>query len=62
MGYAGQISLGQAGFFAIGGYTAAFLSTVDLSAAGVAPGHRAGSPGSGSWSARPDLYGGRRWG
>ena len=32
MGYAGQISLGQAGFFAIGGYTAAFVSTVDLSA------------------------------
>jgi branched-chain amino acid transport system permease protein len=30
MGYAGQISLGQAGFFAIGGYTAAVLTTVDL--------------------------------
>lgn len=27
MGYAGQISLGQAGFFAIGGYTAATLTT-----------------------------------
>jgi branched-chain amino acid transport system permease protein len=27
MGYAGQISLGHAGFFAIGGYTAAVLST-----------------------------------
>ena len=27
MGYAGQISLGHAGFFAIGGYTAAFLTT-----------------------------------
>jgi branched-chain amino acid transport system permease protein len=27
MGYAGQISLGQAGFMAIGGYTAAFLAT-----------------------------------
>jgi branched-chain amino acid transport system permease protein len=32
MGYAGQISLGQAGFFAIGGYTQAFLTTVNLSA------------------------------
>lgn len=31
MGYAGQISLGQAGFFAIGGYTTAFLTTIDLS-------------------------------
>ena len=33
MGYAGQISLGQAGFFSIGGYTAARLTTIDLSAA-----------------------------
>jgi branched-chain amino acid transport system permease protein len=30
MGYAGQISLGQAGFFAIGGYTTATLTTVNL--------------------------------
>ena len=30
MGYAGQISIGQAGFFAIGGYTTATLSTVNL--------------------------------
>jgi branched-chain amino acid transport system permease protein len=30
MGYAGQASMGQAGFFAIGGYTAAFLTTLDL--------------------------------
>jgi branched-chain amino acid transport system permease protein len=30
MGYAGQISLGQAAFFAIGGYTTAVLSTVNL--------------------------------
>lgn len=29
-GYAGQISLGQAGFFAIGGYTSAYLTTVNL--------------------------------
>jgi branched-chain amino acid transport system permease protein len=31
MGYAGQISLGQAGFFAIGGYTTAVLTTTDFS-------------------------------
>jgi len=30
MGFAGQISLGQAGFFAIGGYTSAVLSSVNL--------------------------------
>jgi len=30
MGYAGQASMGQAGFFAIGGYVAAFLTTRDL--------------------------------
>jgi branched-chain amino acid transport system permease protein len=30
MGYAGQISLGHAGFFAIGGYTSAVLTTMDL--------------------------------
>jgi branched-chain amino acid transport system permease protein len=34
MGYAGQISLGQAGFFAIGGYAQAFLTTVNLSGLG----------------------------
>ncbi len=32
MGYAGQISLGHAGFFAIGGYVSAALNTTDLSA------------------------------
>jgi branched-chain amino acid transport system permease protein len=32
MGYAGQVSMGQAGFFAIGGYSSAFLTTMDLSA------------------------------
>ena len=31
IGYAGQISLGHAGFFAIGGYISAFLTTHDLS-------------------------------
>ena len=30
LGYCGQISLGQAGFFAIGGYTTAFLTTRNL--------------------------------
>ncbi len=30
MGYAGQISLGQAGFFAIGGYATATLTTLNL--------------------------------
>jgi branched-chain amino acid transport system permease protein len=30
MGYAGQISIGQAGFFAIGGYTTATLTTQNL--------------------------------
>jgi branched-chain amino acid transport system permease protein len=37
MGYAGQISLGQAGFFAIGGYASAFLCTRDLGPAASAP-------------------------
>lgn len=32
IGYAGQISIGHAGFFAIGGYISAFLTTHDLSA------------------------------
>jgi len=57
MGYGGQISLGQAGFFAIGGYTSAFLTTLDLTphrggalAAALATLHLA--------SPRPDLYGG----
>jgi len=30
MGYAGQLSIGQAGFFAIGGYTSATLTTINL--------------------------------
>ncbi|MDA8082126.1 MAG: branched-chain amino acid ABC transporter permease [Nitrospiraceae bacterium] len=30
IGYAGQISIGHAGFFAIGGYTSAFLTTFNL--------------------------------
>ena len=32
VGYAGQISIGHAGFFAIGGYLSALLTTYDLSA------------------------------
>ena len=32
IGYAGQISLGHAGFFAIGGYTTAFLTTLNFMA------------------------------
>ncbi|MGB7569384.1 MAG: branched-chain amino acid ABC transporter permease [Chitinivibrionales bacterium] len=32
MGYAGQISMGHAGFFAIGGYVSAALTTADFSA------------------------------
>ena len=37
MGYAGQVSLGQAGFFAIGGYSTAVLSTVGVATLGFAP-------------------------
>ena len=57
MGYAGQISLGQAGFFAIGGYAAAFLSSVDLSAQKSLP-VLALATRIGLLVARPDLYGG----
>jgi branched-chain amino acid transport system permease protein len=57
MGYAGQISLGQAGFLAIGGYTAAFLSTVDLAAEKARPAV-ALARRVGLLAARPDLYGG----
>jgi branched-chain amino acid transport system permease protein len=57
MGYAGQISLGHAGFFAIGGYATAVLTTWDLGA------HRASAVVSALARARvlvsrPDLYGG----
>jgi len=57
MGYAGQISLGHAAFFAIGGYASGYLTTVDLSA----------WRGAGAVATlarlhllvpRPDLYGG----
>src|SRR5512137_1918662 len=57
MGYAGQISLGQAGFFAIGGYTAAFVSTLDLASAKAHPAV-ATAARLGLLVARPDIYGG----
>ena len=58
MGFAGQISLGHAGFFAIGGYTTAFLTTLNLSA------YRdqalvSGLTALGILTARQDLYGGQ---
>ena len=57
MGYAGQISLGHAGFFALGGYTSAALTTWDLGP------HRADAIVSGLARlhvlvARADPYGG----
>jgi branched-chain amino acid transport system permease protein len=56
MGYAGQISLGHAGFFAIGGYVSAVLNTLDLTK------HAHGAAGSflikiGAISLKKDLYG-----
>jgi branched-chain amino acid transport system permease protein len=56
IGYAGQISLGHAGFFAIGGYLSAFLTTYNLKP------HRGGLVSllskSGMLVARSDPYGG----
>ena len=57
IGYAGQISIGHAGFFAIGGYLSAFLTTHDLSP------HKgkvliAALSRVGVLNSRPDLYGG----
>jgi branched-chain amino acid transport system permease protein len=57
MGYAGQISLGQAGFFAIGGYAAAFLSTLDLSPARSSPAVALAAR-IGVLASRPDPFGG----
>lgn len=56
MGYAGQVSLGHAGFFAIGGYTSAVLTTCNLI------GHRGGGlvgwlDSAGLMVERQDLYG-----
>jgi branched-chain amino acid transport system permease protein len=57
MGYAGQISLGHAGFFAVGGYTTAVLTTLDLSAQ-----RTAAAVGAlariGVLTVRPQLFGG----
>jgi branched-chain amino acid transport system permease protein len=57
IGYAGQISIGHAGFFAIGGYVSAFLTTHNLAS------HQALAPVSllkeaGVIVARTDAYGG----
>lgn len=57
IGYAGQISLGHAGFFAIGGYVSAFLTTHDLSAHKAKPLVALLSK-AGVLTDRPDLYGG----
>jgi branched-chain amino acid transport system permease protein len=57
MGFAGQISLGHAGFFAIGGYASAVLTTLDLAAHRASPLVRA-LRAAGVLVARADLYGG----
>lgn len=57
MGYAGQISLGHAGFFAMGGYISALLTTYDLSYASGAPLVKA-LDALGILTSRADLYGG----
>jgi len=58
MGFAGQISLGHAGFFAIGGYTSAVLTTLNLSALKDAP-LVSLLARLGVLTARQDLYGGQ---
>jgi len=56
MGYAGQISLGQAGFFAIGGYGVAVLCTRDLGGS-LSEGTLAALGKLGMVVLRQDLYG-----
>ena len=56
IGYAGQISLGHAGFFAVGGYVTAFLTTWDLSSHQGAFVSLLGK--SGALVSRSDIYGG----
>ncbi len=58
MGYAGQISLGHAAFFAVGGYTSAVLTTWDLSGS---TGNWLVSAlaGAGVLVSHPGLYGGQ---
>ncbi len=58
MGYAGQISLGHAAFFALGGYTSAALTTWDLAARRAEPAVAALAR-VGVLVSRPDLYGGQ---
>ena len=57
MGYAGQISLGHAGFFAVGGYTSALLTTLDLTPYRAQP-LVSTAERLGLLLSRPDLYGG----
>jgi branched-chain amino acid transport system permease protein len=61
MGYAGQISLGHAGFFAIGGYASAVLTTLDLAGARGRPAVAAAER-LGLLSARADPFGGQALG
>ncbi len=57
MGYAGQVSLGHAGFFTIGGYTSAVLTTVNLAATGVAAGAGAAAGGAAGMAGAGALVG-----
>jgi len=57
IGYAGQISLGHAGFFAIGGYISAFLTARDLSSI-KGSGFVSFLSKAGLLVSRADLYGG----
>jgi branched-chain amino acid transport system permease protein len=57
IGYAGQISIGHAGFFAIGGYVSAFLTTYNLAAHQMHP-LVSLLQKAGTLVAKPDLYGG----
>lgn len=57
MGYAGQVSLGHAGFFTIGGYTAAVLATLNLAPHAAGPFVKA-LDAMGMLLQREDLYGG----
>ncbi len=58
MGYAGQVSLGHAGFFAIGGYTSAVLTTLQPGRGGARraiAGAAAGAPGRAAGPLRQNL-------
>ena len=58
MGYAGQVSLGHAAFFALGGYTSAILTTRPMPEAAQAAWGRALQK-AGVMAGRADLYGGQ---